>query len=357
MPEAANANPTAVNPFNGLSDDTKAAAHFESLWQSGAADSQDPKEAAQLRNERGQFQQPSQPPQQAVEPASDEPSAQPEPVAADPEYANVEDYLAKANIEPDSFYSLPVTVKIDGKTSQVKLADVLKSYQLEGHVQQKSIALADKQREWEGTQAQQKQALEQNLSQAKELGNLAHQWLLAEYQKIDWNQLRATNPGEWVVLNTEFNQRAAAIQNHLAQVQQKQQELAQEQQNALKERLPKEQEQMLAARPEWRDAKQFQEARDGISDYARKLGFTDAEIGGIFDHRFMLILHDAARFAQLQASSPQAAKRVRAAPQMATPGARTMRDPQQVVRTQAKEQFLKNRKDPAAQERYFSTLA
>src|SRR6185437_12148605 len=111
------ANPTGVNPFNGLSDDSKGAAAFESLWQAGALDSQKPEEAAALKAGREQDAA-----QQVALRAEPEPKAieqpelkqaeskQPEPkveaseqTADEPEYANLEDYLQKAGLERDSF--------------------------------------------------------------------------------------------------------------------------------------------------------------------------------------------------------------------------------------------------------------
>lgn len=353
----------AAAPTNPLGGSQATEDRFESLWQAGAFDSQDPKEAAQLRESRGQTE-----PIQSSAPTKADPPAQ---VAADPaqaapqqaeqdppDYANVEDYLQKAQIAPESFYELPVTVKIDGKTSQVPLKDVLKSYQLEQHVQQKSIAVSEAQKAWEAEQVQAKQALAQHLQTAQNLATLARQQLLAEYQGIDWNKLRVEDPIAWSVRNQEFNLKANAIEQQLSQIQQAQQAQIQQAQQQQAAQLPKERDRMLEARPEWRDEKQFQAARSEISAYAQKLGFNAAELGSIFDHRYMLVLHDAARYAALQAQAPQAVKRVRAAPQQANPGARTQRDPKQVAATQAKERFTKSRgRDQDAAAAYFEHLA
>jgi hypothetical protein len=164
------------------------------------------------------------------------------------------------------------------------------------------------------------------------------------------------DPVKWSVMNTDFNQRAAVIDNHIQQAAQAEQQRQTMAQQELAQKLPQEREKMLELRPEWRDEKQFQAARGEMSSYARKLGFTDAEIQNVFDHRYMAVLHDAARYAQLQAQAPQAVKRVRTAPQVAQPGSRQTRDPAVVARQQAKEQFLKNRRDPDAQAAYFGTL-
>lgn len=360
----AGSNPTGVNPFNGVSDVAKAESHFDNLWTAGAFNPDGKPDPAQ--GQAATASEPAQTPSETrvtPQPAPDPKAvvAEPEVAATEadegPEYVNLEDYLQKANVAADSFYELPVTVKVDGKTSQVKLADVLRAYQTDAHVTQKSQALADQQRAFE-TQAQASKAqLDQQLTQAKALGDLAHQQLLAEFQGIDWNRMRTEDPARWAVANQDFQNRANAIQNHLGQVQAQQQQLQAEAQKQLPQRLAAERDKMLDAVPEWRDNTKFQAARSELSSYARNLGFSDAEISNIFDHRFMLVLRDASRYAQLQAQGSEAVKRVRAAPQMANPGARISRDPAAAARTQLKSQFSKNPRDQDAAARYFGTLA
>lgn len=367
--EATGAGGAPQNPL-GTAQSTED--RFESLWQGGAFDPPDPKQAQQLRDERGQPE-----PQQAYTPREGEPVKQeiprPDPNRAPvqapntqevaeqgegPDYVNVDDYLQKAQIAPESFYDLPVTVKVDGKTSQVPLKDVLKAYQLEQHVQQKSIQVSEAQKAWETERAQAQTQLQQHLQSAQNLTLIARQQLLAEYKDVDWNKLRMDNPLEWSVRNQDFQQKANALDAQLNQINQFQQQQALQAQQAQTAQLPKERESMLEARPEWRDNTQFQAARSEISQYAQKMGFKPAELGSIFDHRYMLVLHDAARWAALQAKSPEAVKRVRAAPQQANPGARISRDPKAVATTQAKERFTKSRgRDQDAAAAYFEHLA
>ncbi|HTO43137.1 MAG TPA: hypothetical protein VML56_03600 [Burkholderiales bacterium] len=346
-PGVASANPNS-------SEDT-----FQNLWDKGAFNADGKPDPAQGQAEDSPAAAAS--PQQATTLSGEPEQAQAQQRATQetegPDYANLDDYLQKSGVERDSFYDLPVTVKIGGESKLVPLRDALRSYQQEGDYTRKSQELANRQREWDTQQAQARQAMETQLGQAKALGDLAHQQLLGEYQRIDWNALRATDPAQWAVLNTEFNQRAAAIQQHLAAVAQRQQELSLEQQQQVLKQLPVERDKMLEARPEWRDETKFTAARAEMTSYAHKMGFSDAEIGNIFDHRIMLALHDASRFAALQAQAPQAVKRVRAAPQVANPGARISRDPEAVARTQLRDQFRKNPRDQDTAARYFGTLA
>lgn len=273
-----------------------------------------------------------------------------------PEYASLDEYLQKAGIDPNSFTTLPVTVKVDGQSKLVPLQDVLKSYQLEGHVNNKSIELSNQQKAFAAEQETARTLYRTQLSNAQTLGQMAQQQLLGDYNKVNWAELRVQNPAEYAALATEFQHRQGQIQQHLAQVTQQQQA---ETERATQERmksLPAEREKMLDGNPEWRDAKKWEADRTAISSYAKQRGLTDAELGTIFDHRFMLILNDAARYAQLKAAQPEALKRVRSAPLMAKPGTRTHRDPKQVARQQAMERFNKAPRDVDAQAAAFEAL-
>lgn len=331
----------------GVSQDSAALTtedNFQNLFDKGAFEPPKP-EAAQ-----GAAPQGDAPAPEAEAPAG---AAEPE----EPEYVSVEDFLAKQNLDADAFRSLPVTVKIDGQTKAVPLSEVLKSYQLEGHVNNKSIQLSEQQKAFEAEKAQAANYLRSQVTQAQQLGQLAQSELLSEYQRINWDGLKQADPAVWAAKQVEFSQRQAQINQHLQQASQLQ---AQEQQRTEQERLaqlPQERERLIQARPEWADAEKLKSDQTAMASYARQYGFTDAELSSVFDHRMMLVLHDAARYAQLQAAAPEAAKRVRAAPQMAKPGVRTNRDPAQAKIQQARERFQKNPRDEDAAADYFETLA
>lgn len=301
----------------------------------------------------------------AAPPADDQSQGEPEPLARaeapqtepeGPEYESLEDYLTHAKLDPEAFQALPVTVKIDGESRRVPLSDVIKSYQLEGHVNNKSIELSNQQKAFEGEREAAIGLYRQQLTNAKALGDLAQAQLMGEFNQVNWNQLRQTDPVQWTALQLEFQNRSGAINQHLREVaaaQEAQSEQLRQQQAAL---LPKERERMLERVPEWRDGAKFEADRKVMSSYAKQIGFSDAEMAAIFDHRHMQVLHDAAQFRALQASNPETLKRVRAAPQMARPGTRTQRDPKTVAKQQAIERFNKNPRDLDAQTALFETF-
>jgi hypothetical protein len=271
-----------------------------------------------------------------------------------PQYTSLEDYFAKANVNFDDIRSLPVTVKIDGQTKAVPFADVLKSYQLEGHVNNKSQALSEQQRQFEAERIAAQGFVQTQIQQAHSLGKLAAEQLLSEYNRIDWNGLRQADPGMWAAKQQEFGQRQAAINNHIAQAQQLYTQSQQQAEQTLMQQrlanLPAEQEKLISYRSEWADPTKFEADRTKAVQAGRSLGFTDAEITqwANWDSRFLIAMDKIARFDALQAAAPEAAKRVRAAPPMAKPGTRAIRSPAQANRQAVRERFQANPRDEEA---------
>ncbi len=274
-----------------------------------------------------------------------------------PAYESLDALLTSLKVDPQSVMKLNVTTKVDGVETQVPLEQVLKSYQLEGHVNNKSIELSNQKTQFESERNDWRQATQQALQQHQAMGNLALQMLNHDFNRIDWNTLRNNNPAEFAALQSEFGQRQQQIQGFLQQVQMQSQQEAQQQQQAQQQALAQEQQRLMDARQEWRDPQAFAKDRESMVNYARSLGFKDAELNQIFDHRYMLILHDAARYQALQAARPQALKQVRQAPPMAKPGSRTDTNPNEARRQAAIDRFNRNPRDEDAQAAVFSMFS
>lgn len=337
--------------------------HFENLWSAGAfsADGEKPRDddgaqgagqdgAQAGQNDLGAARQ-DDGTQQAGDDAQDAQTGDDAPA-----YTSLDHLLTTLKVDPNSALSLPVTVKIDGQEKQVPLQDVIKSFQLEGHVNNKSIELSNQRTQFEQERQAVRQLAQQQIQQNQALGQAALQMLNHDYAKVDWNALRVQNPAEFAAMQTEFQQRQGQIQNYLGQIQQQTAQQAQVQQQNLQQSLAAENDRLMNLRPEWRDQKSFTKDREQMTQYARTLGFQDAELSQIFDHRYMLILHDAARYQALQAATPQALKQVRQAPVMAAPGSRTDANPQDARRSAAIERFNRNPRDIDAQAAVFDFL-
>jgi hypothetical protein len=329
--------------------------HFDNLYQQGAFEPEKRDTAASGDEDTSAAAQAgAQDDAGAQQGQQQEASAEGQQQAEEtPAYSSLDELLSSLKVDPASARSLAVTVKIDGQEKAVPLEDVIKSFQLEGHVNNKSIELSNQKVKFEQEQQAVRTLFQQQIQQNQQLGNLAMQMLNHDYQKIDWNSLRANNPAEFAALQQDFQQRQNGIQNYLGQIQQQTAMEAQRQQESMQQQLAAENERLMGARPEWRDQKTFAQEREKIAQYARNAGFKDAELSQIYDHRYMLILHDAARYQALQAAAPQALKQVRQAPVMAKPGSRTDSNPGEARRQQAIERFNRNPNDIDAQAAMF----
>lgn len=332
---------------------------FQSLYDAGAfsPDGAPPADASRPPPERPQLDNAGvEGERQPPAPQTEAPAEQ-KPEETEKYWESLDQFITENELDPEQFRAIPVTVKIDGQSKNVPLSEVIKSYQLEGHVNNKSVELSNQKRAWEEETKQARQAMMQQWERNEALGKLAVDSLNAEFQKVNWQELRATDPAQYAALQADFNIRNGQIQGYLAQVQQQKAQETQRQETERQQNLAKEYERMLDAHPEWRDQSQFTKDREAIGSYAKLKGFSDAELNQIYDHRYMSILHDAARYQALQASKPQATKLVREAPKMAKPGVRSNRDPQQAARQNALERFNSNPKDMDAQVAYFETLS
>jgi len=347
----------AATPLAGAQN---AEDQFQSLFEAGAFDpngkpptaeeggraAPEPQERPDLGNQQVEGDQ--KPPAQGQEP----------PLVEEPKtWDSLDQFITENELDPEQFRAIPVTVKIDGETKNVPLSEVIKSYQLEGHVNNKSVELSNQKRAFEEEAARARQNFQQQWERNEALGKLAVGSLQAEFQKVNWQELRAQDPAQYAALWTDFQARDAQIRGYLQEVQAQKAQESVRQFEAQQQNIAKEYERMIEARPEWRSQETFAKDREGIRSYAQSKGFSDAELNQIFDHRYMTILHDAARYQALQAAKPQAQKLVREAPRMAKPGVRTNRDPQQAARQNALERFNSNPRDMDAQAAYFETLS
>lgn len=336
---------------------------FDRLWNKGAFDSPEEAKARAEANKKPEKPVKAAPvvEEQAAETTEQAPAEeseteeQPEQQAETQEktYESLSDYLKDANIDEEGFLDLPATVKVNGKTDTVPLREAISSYQQQQVHTQKSMALADDRRSFEEQRTQVSQALAQQIEQTKQLLQYAETQALGEYKSIDWNALNQTDPARYAALKIDYDQKVANIRSYLAQIDQTQKEQAKQAQEAQAKRLPEETEKLLSAIPEWRDDKKRTADQKAILEYGKSRGLSDAELT-ITDHRYVQILHDAARYRALQAAKPQALKQVRAAPQMVKPGARVSRDPKAASLQQARENWARNPRDEDAQAAVFS---
>ena len=217
-----------------------------------------------------------------------------------------------------------VTVKINGEEQDVTLDELAAGYSRQSDYTRKTTELANQKKQFEQQQSeltQERTALQQGIEQIQNRLSLE---LSQEPSKEYWENLKETNPLEFMTQKEEFRDK----QEELKRVQQAQNELNQrqlaEQQVQMQKHLAQEQQNLVKALPEWKDEKIAETEKQRIVKYAKNLPekerFTDVELNNASDSRAILILRKAMLFDELQSKKPLVKKKVRKAPKMTKSG-------------------------------------
>jgi hypothetical protein len=120
-----------------------------------------------------------------------------------------------------------------------------------------------------------------------------------------------------VAEQTENNKKLQLLQQEQDRLAQ-----AQQQQNAQHQaKLVAHEAQMLTEKvKEFSDPKKSEQIKGEIRNFGKSIGFTDQELGQVFDHRHVMVLHKAAQWDKLQKSKAGVNKKVSNAPKMSKKG-------------------------------------
>lgn len=244
--------------------------------------------------------------------------------------STIEELAEGLQWEQDKLLSMPVKVKVDGKEGTATLRDLVKSYQLDSHINQKLAsfdadrkAFESKVQHFDGERADKLLRLDAGLQTMNRL-------LLGEFQSVDWQKLAAEDPADYNARLVSFQQRNAELQDMAAQInaekEQAQQRMQLQHQAAMAEQLKL----LRAKAPEFGDEAKTAATKADVLGYFADVGYGKEEAeglwGGLADHRLMLMALDAARWSKLQKSKPAQLNKVKAAPKLVKPGTKQSRD-------------------------------
>lgn len=253
--------------------------------------------------------------------------------------ADVAKYLGidADSVDVDEDGTIKVKTKIDGTEGTAKLQDLLRSYQLQGHIDNKARAVAEAHKAAEARMQEVHQFAQQRLQQADALAQTAAQELLKEYQSVDWNTLRVTDPGQWAALQQDYKRRESQINQVFATVDQAKAQEQQRSQQAIQQLTAQEAAKLVELVPAWKDPQVFHKESTAVRTWAIQSGMP-AEVveavsnGPMVSAHLVAALHKAMLFDQLQAKKPEIENRVRTAPKIVKPGQAQQDGPSQQLK-------------------------
>ncbi len=209
-----------------------------------------------------------------------------------------------------------LTLRVDGKDITIgSKEEAIPLAQKGMHYTQEMQRLREEQRQWEEAREREsigiRQQREQYVTALQTLSSVYGHVLGSEppnWASDEMATLKRERPDEYVALREQWDQ-LGAIRSEIARHQREEQE---KQQKQFAGWVQQQQSALADKRPEWSDPTRRQQDYTLIRDYALGQGVTEQEIGALFDHRFWLILHDAARYRKAESAGkstrPQASK-------------------------------------------------
>jgi len=188
------------------------------------------------------------------------------------------------------------TVQIGGEKMEVPLDELIVGYQQNTSFTEKSQGLAEERDAFLGQQTALTQERE---TYATVLQQLRQQMEAAAQPNIDWDTLERENPVQWLKLKEMERGRQAQIQAVQEEQVRMQQLLQGQQSEELERRLSQERTMVLEKIPEWSDLDLQADEQRKLLEYGKTLGFSDEELGQIYDHRALIALRDAWRYNKL----------------------------------------------------------
>lgn len=207
--------------------------------------------------------------------------------------------------EPNEEDEDPVfTVKVRGEEQQVKLQELRDGYSRTEDYKAKTAEVAEMRRAVEAEKQNAAQTMDMIIRTAHEIDPI-----LAEGNSTDWGKLADEDPIAYVTKKAAYDQR---IQQLNSMAQQRDTFI----QKQTQDRLVKEEEALLAARPEWSDPEVGNREMTALRDnLASRYGFSPEEVKVISDHRIALVADDARKYHELVAQQEKVkAKKTTPAP-------------------------------------------
>jgi len=229
--------------------------------------------------------------------------------------------LEPEKIDLDEDGSPVFKTKIDGVEGTVKIQDLIKSHQLEGHLNNKNMEVIEAKKTLDAEKEQFQNTANQRLQQLDGALTLANQQLYNDFNQIDWRALESQDPSNYVVMRQKFQDREAQINQGLSVLKNNQEESGVKRQQQTQERVEAERRQLFNKVPEWNTDEAWQkgnaEIRQGLN---KSYGLEEEILNDIVDHRFVLIARDALKYKQLQESKPSQLQKVKKAPRVLKSG-------------------------------------
>jgi hypothetical protein len=228
-----------------------------------------------------------------------------------------EDYEEQEEVEDEPEEPPRYRVKAAGEEKEVTLDELIRGYQLGADYTKKTTEVAEQRKAIEAERQAIEEARQLREAYAQRL-QLVEQFLTTPEEDIE--HLKETDPIGYAVKVAEQTQKEKQLQAVRAEQAKLAEKQQLEQAQNLRNHLAAESEKIAAIIPEYADKEKGAKVRQEIRDYAKSIGWTDQELGSVYDARAVLSLYEGMQYRKLMQNKPAVTKKVAEAPKMVKPG-------------------------------------
>ena len=228
-------------------------------------------------------------------------------------------------LDVDEDGTVKVKTKVDGKEGAAKFAELLKSYQLQSHVDARAREVAESHRQAQERVQQFESYAQQKAMEFEQIFNAGRQAIMGEFGNVDWDSLSKNDWPTYIEKRHAYEAKVAQLQQIKDAADQEAQNFHQAQQYRQAQRLAAEQERLTTLVPEWKDEAVRVQELGKLVPWLQQKGVSRESLAALDNS----LLADAGLIAALRAGmvaegkAPKAMeleKKVRAAPKLVKPG-------------------------------------
>ena len=197
-------------------------------------------------------------------------------------------------------------VTVNGEEQEVTLEELTKGYSRQSDYTRKTQEIASDRKGMETLQQQYNSEISQIQQERQQYLESLNQIIsntasgLDKFVNVDWNDLKESDPLEYVTKREEFREAQEQVQamqqEHYVAQQRQSQDIQKFRTKALQEEHGK----LVSVLPDWAEPEKQKKIVSEIRSYASGQGFSDEELNSLVDHRSLLVLMKAQKYDKLQ---------------------------------------------------------
>ena len=209
-------------------------------------------------------------------------------------------------------------VKVDGQEREVTLNDLKQSYSGQAYIQKGMQEAAAQKKQAEEVYT----ALLQEREQMSQLLNQLNNGEIVKAPVPPSSDLVKTDPIGYMEKKAEYDAALVEYQAQQQTIAQVQAQQTQQMQFAQQANLQQEMGRLVQVIPEFADPEKGGKLKGDLVSYGTRLGYSEAELGGVTDHRAIVVLHKAKLWDDLQGSKGKAKQKASNSRPVVKPGAK-----------------------------------